>query len=162
MYKSWAEANGGITLSEMAQLLRVAARAKALAGHKVGAAALRGQAVRARNSIVKSYRRWPPRRRITDYWGDRWSLVYGASALRWKQKRNRRLHRAHWIAQLIAGRTVLAMTCAKCGNLKQGIEFHRHRRNSRDSIDYIDRRCRNCKWGLRAKSRREDRSDELG
>ncbi len=52
-------------------------------------------------------------------------------------------------------RTVVAATCRKCGNLKQGKEFGFHYRNTRDKFPYIDQRCTNCKWGAKLKGKVE-------
>ena len=46
---------------------------------------------------------------------------------------------------------MLAMTCWRCGKLLPGNKFHYHVRNNRDKRPYVDRRCANCKWGLRVK-----------
>lgn len=43
-------------------------------------------------------------------------------------------------------RTLLAMTCLKCGKLHQGSEFRYHLRNKKDKYAYIDRRCQKCQW----------------
>lgn len=52
-------------------------------------------------------------------------------------------------ALAIGNRTVLAMTCIgpKChGQLHAGTNFERYRRSARDKVDYIDRRCKGCRW----------------
>jgi RNase P subunit RPR2 len=54
-------------------------------------------------------------------------------------------------ALALGGRTLLAMTCRRCGNLLPGKAFGFHLRNLRDKRPYVDRRCTNCKWGLKAK-----------
>jgi len=46
----------------------------------------------------------------------------------------------------IGERTVVAMTCTKCGELKDGAHFERYRRSVKDRIEYITRRCRTCRW----------------
>lgn len=51
----------------------------------------------------------------------------------------------------ISGRTVLALTCRKCGQLAPGSAFGRHARKLTDPRTYIDRRCTNCKWGAKRK-----------
>lgn len=46
----------------------------------------------------------------------------------------------------IGTRTVLAMTCAGCGQLRQGAEFDRYPRKP-DERAYYDKRCRPvCRW----------------
>jgi len=52
-------------------------------------------------------------------------------------------------ALALGGRTLLALTCHGCGKLLPGNRFARHRRNRRDPIAYVDRRCTNCKWGVK-------------
>jgi len=58
--------------------------------------------------------------------------------------------RSEW-ALVLGERTLLAMTCWRCGKLLPGNKFHYHVRNNRDKRPYVDRRCANCKWGLRVK-----------
>lgn len=54
----------------------------------------------------------------------------------------------------IGPRTVVAASCLRCGALRDGTAFRRHRRNRRDRIAYIDLRCGECRWKLmEAKSR---------
>lgn len=48
-------------------------------------------------------------------------------------------------------RTLLAMTCWRCGALMAGRSFGRHARKLTDPRTYIDRRCTRCKWGDKAK-----------
>lgn len=46
----------------------------------------------------------------------------------------------------IGSRTVLAMTCTRCGELKQGHDFERYARKPGER-PYYDKRCRNfCRW----------------
>jgi len=54
----------------------------------------------------------------------------------------------------VGTRTLLAATCLSCGILKPGGDFKRHKRNKRDKVAYIDRRCSQCKWKL-MESRRD-------
>lgn len=42
-------------------------------------------------------------------------------------------------------RTILAMTCFRCGLLRGPDEFRRYRR-PKDRVPYIDRRCLICRW----------------
>lgn len=50
-------------------------------------------------------------------------------------------------ALVIGRRTVLAMTCWRCGELKQGHEFDRFGRGRYGGgTPYIDRRCKPCRW----------------
>lgn len=42
-------------------------------------------------------------------------------------------------------RTLLAMTCWGCGVLQSADEFERYARK-RGQTQYIDRRCRTCRW----------------
>lgn len=58
-------------------------------------------------------------------------------------------------ALVLGGRTVLALSCWRCGKLFQGNKFGYHVRNAKDKRAYIDRRCVDCKWGARAKRRRD-------
>lgn len=153
----------GIDLSEMAQLLRVAARAKAIAGDKVGAAALRAQAARTRSSIIRrQYRVWPPRAR--GFWNPmyygKWSLARSAGAIRRRKARWKRLRLAHRLAWKLGGRRLLGLSCVRCGKFLPGEKFKSHRRNSKDQIEYVDRRCLDCKWGSRAKRKREEAREE--
>lgn len=53
----------------------------------------------------------------------------------------------------IGPRMVVAATCLKCGELFSGHRFGRHIRKAGE-VPYIDRRCPDCKWGLRVKNRR--------
>jgi RNase P subunit RPR2 len=46
----------------------------------------------------------------------------------------------------IGHRTVVALTCSKCGELKPGTSFDRYRRRVTDRIEYLTRRCRVCRW----------------
>lgn len=41
-------------------------------------------------------------------------------------------------------RTVVAMTCAICHEFQPGHQFGRSRRGQ--SVPYLDRRCRRCRW----------------
>jgi hypothetical protein len=52
----------------------------------------------------------------------------------------------------IGHRTVVAMTCGKCGELKTGDQYERYRRSVRDRIAYITKRCRVCRWRHMAES----------
>lgn len=56
-------------------------------------------------------------------------------------------------ALVLGGRTLLAMTCWKCGILLPGKRFGYHYRNPRDKRPYVDRRCANCKWGMKVNGR---------
>jgi RNase P subunit RPR2 len=59
------------------------------------------------------------------------------------------------VAWRLGGRVLLAASCRRCGGLFSGSSFHRHFRNAKDKIAYIDRRCTNCKWSYRVKGKRE-------
>lgn len=51
------------------------------------------------------------------------------------------------LALVIGHRTVLAMTCWRCGELLPGDRFGRFRRGGRrPHVAYIDRRCQRCRW----------------
>ena len=56
-------------------------------------------------------------------------------------------------ALVLGGRTLLAMSCWKCGKLLPANRFHWHVRNLRDKRPYIDRRCVDCKWSWRVKGK---------
>lgn len=58
------------------------------------------------------------------------------------------------IAWKLGARVLLASSCRRCGKLLPASAFHRHFRNAKDRIAYIDRRCSNCKWGYRVKGKR--------
>jgi len=48
-------------------------------------------------------------------------------------------------------RTILALTCQTCGQVKGGEEFERRPRVA-GGPPYIDRRCRTCRWARMAAS----------
>lgn len=52
----------------------------------------------------------------------------------------------------IGERTVVAMTCGKCGELCNGTSFDRYRRKASDRIEYLTKRCRICRWRHMAES----------
>jgi len=54
----------------------------------------------------------------------------------------------------LGSRTLLAASCIRCGRFLPGSQFHWHVRNRRDSKAYIDRRCPDCKWGVKVKGKR--------
>ena len=54
-------------------------------------------------------------------------------------------------ALVLGGRTLLAMSCWRCGKLLSGNKFGYHFRNTKDKRPYVDRRCTSCKWGMKAK-----------
>jgi RNase P subunit RPR2 len=56
-------------------------------------------------------------------------------------------------AWILGRRTLLAATCRKCKKLLPGSAFGYHLRNMRDKHEYIDRRCTDCKWGIKVKGR---------
>lgn len=43
------------------------------------------------------------------------------------------------------------MSCRRCGKFLSGSKFGYHLRNIRDKYSYIDRRCVDCKWGVKVK-----------
>jgi hypothetical protein len=53
----------------------------------------------------------------------------------------------------LGSRTLLAMSCRRCGILMPGKAFHRYPRRLNDRRPYIDRRCANCKWGASVKGK---------
>jgi RNase P subunit RPR2 len=55
-------------------------------------------------------------------------------------------------APAVGHRTVVAMTCSKCGELKPGSAFERYRRSAKDRINYLTKRCRTCRWRHMAES----------
>jgi hypothetical protein len=48
-------------------------------------------------------------------------------------------------------RTVVAMTCTRCGQLRDGTAFERIPRVAGGPA-YVDRRCRTCRWAVMAGS----------
>ncbi len=46
------------------------------------------------------------------------------------------------------------MTCWRCGKFLQGSKFGYHLRKPRDKHAYVDRRCVDCKWGIKVKGKR--------
>lgn len=57
-------------------------------------------------------------------------------------------------ALALGGRRLLAMSCWRCGKLLPGNKFGYHYRNFKDKRPYVDRRCVDCKWGLKLKGKR--------
>lgn len=51
-----------------------------------------------------------------------------------------------YCALAIGRRTLLGMTCRRCGVFKSGNQFERYRRSKRDKTHYVDRRCKECRW----------------
>jgi RNase P subunit RPR2 len=156
----WAQARGGITRAEMAAGLFAAARGAAKNGNKEAAKELRERARRARASIMP--RRIPASALAFPHDPKpphMWSLAKSASRVRRDLARNRRRERrervAHTKALQLAGRPLIAMTCYGCGKFLPGEKFKRHSRNTRDKVEYVDRRCVDCKWGSRVKRRLE-------
>lgn len=54
-------------------------------------------------------------------------------------------------ALALGARTLLAMSCWKCGKLLPAGRFGYHTRNQGDKRPYVDRRCVDYKWGAKAK-----------
>jgi RNase P subunit RPR2 len=60
----------------------------------------------------------------------------------------------------LGNRTLLAISCLKCGALVQGDRVDRRARKLTDPRPYVDRRCGGCKWGAKVKARATE--DQLG
>lgn len=157
-----AHAGFGVARHETIATLMGAARGAEKDGNREFARELRERARRVRASYAPVIRRWPwyaPPVRVR--------LERTSGQLRRLRAIHRRVReaeaayeRAHTVALRLGGRTLLAMTCYGCGQFLLADRFKRHIRNKKDKVDYIDRRCVNCKWGTRVNGRRRDRDEE--